>query len=739
MSPPVVFFDLETRSKVDIKKHGAARYVRDPSTDIICIAARFPDGRKGVWAPQQYRGGLEVAEWLPDAWNSALADGKFAAAWNAGFDYGVMHFMNLRNDERGCHGLAAPHRSRVLCAEAQAENYSLPGKLGQAAAALRVPTQKDKSGAAFIRKFCNANNPWDPNDEQLRLFFHYALCDVDAMYEVWQRCRPWSGPEWADYHVVERVNERGMLFDVDFAEAASKWSVEETEALNERLRALTGDPEITLSHSAKKVAWLKSKLEGTDFEPTMMQTRKRKKGTVKSHSADKKVQAALLQRLDDTEELSDKCNHCDGTGIAEEMEECSVCAGTGKSDDGPLDNETRSQIREFIQVLEEGNGVATKKLTKVCQVHVDGRVHDQWRCSPTVTGRHASRGVQFDNVIRAKLPGEGHPAIDAMDRVIEGGQGDHALRTRISAELAETYGLPFQQVLARLIRPGIMAPEGKWIVWGDWSSIEARMLPWLAGAERPLEPYRNGTCVYSMAASAIFKRPWEDIYAEYSRGEEPGKTQRQYGKVATLAFGYQGGAGAWFSMLSGTGLRSTEEEAQAYKRAWREANSWAVRFWAKLDEAAWRAFNDGIEARAGRVRYRKVGRDLWCILPSGRPIVYPEVKAEEKYKEAWDAVVKVLTYRKIWQGAVVRGELYGGVLCENATQGAAACLLRELMRRLDGAGMQLIGSTHDEVRLESETPEQDAATLKAWMEENPSWAPGLPLKAEVEWAAYYGK
>ena len=699
---PVVFFDLETRSKCNITRHGAARYARDPSTDIICIAARFPDGRKGVWAPPEYAGEVEVAEWLPDAWDDWVDSGGLVVAWNAAFDYGVMHWLEKREN---C-PLLAPRMRQTLCAQALAESYSLPGKLGQAAKTLRVPIQKDKSGAAFIRKYCDANQDWSPSTAQLREFFRYALHDVEAMRGVWRMCRPWCASEWEDYHVVQAENARGMLIDVDFAAAATRWADVETASLNTRLQALTGDPDITLSHSKRKVDWLRDKLEGTDLEPVLLVKRKRKKATVKAYSADKSVQRLLLQSLDDSAE-------------------------TGAHD---LDAEVRAELREFLSILDEGNGVATKKFGKIVDVHCDGRLHDQWRCSPTITGRHAARGVQLDNVVRAKLKGDGDPAIDAIDLIMSATSA-----SALNSELQRRYGLPLQQVLARLIRPCIMASEGQFLVWGDWSAIEARVLPWLAGAQHALEPYIIGQCVYSQAASAIYGDDWRDIYSGYKAGDQEMQQRRQIGKVATLAFGYGGGVGAFLAMATNYGIKTTEEKAEQYKQAWRAANRWAVRFWRDLNDAAWRAWQDGIDARVGKLTYRRVGRDLWCILPSGRPIVYPEAKAEDKYKEAWDSVVRTLTYRKVWQGGAVRGELYGGILAENVTQGAAACLLREVMKRLDREGYALIGTTHDEVRIESTQPKQDAEALKAIMEDNPAWAVGLPLAAEVEWASYYGK
>jgi len=644
MSPPIAFFDLETRSAVDIKKHAIMRYACDPSTQIICIALKMPDGRQGVWAApwaleaftEEQRRELSD-DWIPEAWNAWVEAGGLVVAANASFDRLVLR-------EHGAEiGLAAPRIDQTLCSHAQGESYSLPGSLGAMAAELKVPFQKDPYGAKFIRSYCNAANPWNPTFEELKGFIRYGLYDVLAMEGVWQRCRKWTAQEWQDYHVVERENDRGMMVDVEFAAAATRWADSEMTSLNERLRAVTGDQEITLSHSKRKVEWLASQLEGTDLYNTLFVTRKRKRQTVRTISAGKPVQTALLQRLDDTEDRADT----------------------------ELDEDARARVREFLQILSEGNAVASKKYAKMVDVAHEGRVYHQYKCSPTITGRHASRGIQLDNVIRAKLESGGivkqeAPALDAMDCILgEGAYGQMTRKHRVRC-LEEFYGLPFQQLLGRLIRPCIMAPEGKWVVWGDWSSIEARMLPWLARAEAALTPYREKQCVYSQAAQSIHGRPWREIYDGYKAGDPVATRQRLEGKIATLALGYQGGAGALLNMAAAYGVKLSRARAEEIKERWRNGNRWARRFWDDLDSAAWRAYESpGVVINAGRLRYIRRGRDLWCILPDGRPIVYPEIRATDIYKEAWDEVVTTLTYRKVFQKSCVRGELYGGILTEN--------------------------------------------------------------------------
>lgn len=708
-APPILFFDYETRSPVDLEKHGDARYFAHPDTTAICLALWFPDGTKGVWANPELCGAfpelLRDNAALVAKWNAWIDSGGPVAAWNAAFD---------RHCAEKCNpgfGLRVPKLTQTLDAMVQAQSYALLGKLGKAADTLQVPIRKDTKGKGLIKKLSDATKPWAPMLDDLRAFFAYALDDVGAMREVWMRCRPWTPAEWTDYHVVAIENDLGMRLDVPFARAASTWMVEEIGALNSRLQALTGDPGMGLSSHVRKAKWLDAQLAGTTLHESLFLTRMKKGQKVQSVSTAKEVQAILRERILGLEERDN---------LAEDLVD---------------------RVTAFLDILEEGNGVASKKLAKIVQIESGGRVFGQYRCGPTQTGRHTSRGVQFDNIIRdqLKLKGEEDPSSLAKRILIEGFEAGTP-RKEIMHRLEGLFGLNFQKLLGRLIRPSIIAPEGEYLVWGDWSSIEGRCLPWLAFAERALAPYRNGDCKYSIAASHIFGGSWRDIFEGYEAEDPEMTSRRQVGKVAELALGFGGGRRAFKNMAANYGLTISEARAEEIKTLWRAGNTWAVRFWKDLDEAAWAAMaTPGSTVRVGRVAYRKVGRDLWCILPDGRPLVYPEIRAETKYKEAWDATVQVLTYRKIWQGKVVRGELYGGILAENCTQGAAASLLRGLMLRLTQRGCRLIGSTHDEVRIESAAPEEDATMLKNEMETAPTWAGGLPLKAKVAWATYYGK
>lgn len=733
--PSLCFFDLETRSPVNIKKEGLWRYATHPETEILCVSMLFrggpDDGLSGVWAPPERRfPGARIDDRLVVAWNQHVNEGGFVVAWNAQFDRLVLQEVARR---RGLNdpGLPLMHPliEQTLCAQAQAESYSLPGKLAKAAEALRVPVQKDRRGPMLLARFSNTARPWRPEDPNfatdLADLWTYAMKDTIAMSQVWDRCRPWAGPEWEDYHVVERMNERGILCDIDFAEAATSFSAAEMESINRDLEAVTGIEGITIRKSLAKTAFLWDLLQGTELQEMMLVPTVRKRKRVIAKSAGKGVQQAIRDRLEDFDE-------------------------SGKEE--VLGYAKRESLRAFLDVLDRGNSSASAKFAKMVGTHVDGRLRHQFRCSPTITGRHAGRGVGFDNLFRTALePGllgmhQSDPALDAIDCITGVEPYDTLSIEERVALLEQFYQLPFARILARLVRPALVAPEGQYLVWGDWNAIEPRVLAWLAESEVAIRPWREGEDPYCQQAIALYelKCTWQELRKRAKAGDPEASFQRLIGKITILALGYQGGAGALMGMARNYGVRLREREAERFKERFRASNPWLLRFWKKLEDALWGVVNGphGTAARVGRIKYRRVGRDVWCLLPDGRPIVYPDVRVEEKYKERFDAVVTTVTYRKRWGDSVVRGELYGGILCENATQGTAASLLRHGMRTVDARGLQLLAPRHDEMMLETQPgddPADVAAELKRLMEEVPPWAEGLPVAAEVAHGVYYGK
>lgn len=195
-------------------------------------------------------------------------------------------------------------------------------------------------------------------------------------------------------------------------------------------------------------------------------------------------------------------------------------------------------------------------------------------------------------------------------------------------------------------------------------------------------------------------------------------------------------------MASSVGVKVSDTRADEIKLAWRAANPWAKGLWDALMEAALGAmYARGVWHPAGRVAYLCNRGTLYCKLPCGRLLTYPQARVEEVFKEQFDRAVTVITYRKVIGSGVIRGELYGGILAENVTQAAAASALRWLLCALDAQELPCVATTHDEVLLEVPMERVDEATaaLSELMTTGPAWAEGLPLSADLSAGATYGK
>jgi DNA polymerase len=280
------------------------------------------------------------------------------------------------------------------------------------------------------------------------------------------------------------------------------------------------------------------------------------------------------------------------------------------------------------------------------------------------------------------------------------------------------------QLLSQALRGAIIAPPGKLLFVADYASIEARVLLWCAQDEEGLEKFRKGVDLYCDMAGAIYNRP---ITKENA-------TERQLGKIAILGLGYQMGAPKFHATCGQQGIDIEEDLAQRTVDAYRQ-KYWRVKqLWYDQETAAGEAAmsKDGEVWECFPVKWWKDGRFLYCQLPSGRKLAYPDAKVKVKMM-SWGSKKNTLTYKGV--NAMTRQwheqSVYGGLLVENIVQAISRDVMAEAMLRLEETRIyQPILTVHDEVIAEAHKDHGDIHEFVKLVGQCPDWCKGCPIAAE---------
>jgi len=198
--------------------------------------------------------------------------------------------------------------------------------------------------------------------------------------------------------------------------------------------------------------------------------------------------------------------------------------------------------------------------------------------------------------------------------------------------------------------------------------------------------------------------------------------------------GYGGGNGALISMGAlDMGLK--EEELSEIISSWREANPNIVKFWYAVEKAAIDTVKDHSDRTVGRIGFQFSANVLWIVLPSGRRLAYVKPQLQPNRFGRMALTFEGLGANNKW----VRQETYSGKLTENITQSTARDLLAEAMKRIETAGLDIVGHVHDEVILEVPKEKYTVEDVCSIMNQNPEWAEGLPLASDGYRGDYYFK
>ena len=532
----LIWIDFEVRSPLDLRAAGPFRYVGDTLTRAIVLGYAIGNAPAQTWDT-----GGKILDWddAPDDLRASVSQGAILAAWNAGFDTAVWNYATL--------GFPFLPPEQIIDPMIQVGVSNLPTDLENASRYLGG-AGKQKDGKALIRLFCiEGASPLD-HPEKWQRFLAYARQDIEAMREVYRRTRPLPRAEWEQYWAFERINRRGVALDMPYVTRAAALAREDGKAIGRRLVELT-DGAVTRVTQAKRIAtWLHDNLADAAMREIITI------GALADDDAE-----------DDTEE-----NPQEFSLRRDRVARLLAMLDIKHANGGLSAGETKA--RETAALRLYGAGAAPRKFASLDAQQVDGVLRGQYRFAGAgQTGRMSARGTQIHNLTRDVL-GEDGAAEPALVEAIRKGC-DYA--TLVAADPVD---LPPARKLALVVRPAIVAESGKLFAWGDWTTIEARNLPWLAaseGAERALDVFRANDRdpslpdSYTVVAADIFHKDVRTIT----------KPERHIGKIVILSCGFGGGVGALKAMALSFQVHLEDAEAQRIVDAWRAANPWAVDFW----------------------------------------------------------------------------------------------------------------------------------------------------------------
>ncbi len=366
----------------------------------------------------------------------------------------------------------------------------------------------------------------------------------------------------------------------------------------------------------------------------------------------------------------------------------------------------------------------------------DGRARDNTLFNGAHTGRQSGTGLQPQNLFKTVLP----------QRDVEAALPLIAARDREAIEAL--YEKPMD-LYASSIRSAIVAAPGHVLDVGDFSTIEVRVLFWLAGHARGLKDLAEGKELYLEMASEIYEIDLPELEAKYRAGDSDSKFKRQLGKQTVLGAGFGIGIGGekFQKACKQYNIEISLSLAQKAIAAYREKHRPIPVFWKSIESAAIRAMQcHGKDVQSGKLTwcYRRDENRLTVQLPIGRLISYQTPKLELKrtlYGESLQLTyMGINAVTKQWE----RQTTWGGKLAENVTQGVARDLLFEAMLRLERHGVSRpVLAVHDEIvgerRKAGIEDELQHKTFLALMSRVPPWAKGLPVKVEGWTADRYRK
>lgn len=599
--------------------------------------------------------------WTPSSkfpielWRAILLDGHNLYAHNAFFDYNVWHNIGYK------YKLPIVALDRWVDTVALVNRYGFPTSLEKAGEVLNLPIQKQKNGTALIKKICvptkEGRRPVmgrDYTQTEAAQFVSYCKDDVNATYHLVKALPSdtLAPKEHKIWLLTQKMNLLGLPIDAETADKIFMYIDGFTEDLVKTMPKLTNGMVQKPTQAKRIIEWCAT--QGLNLDNLQA-------GTVDTLLADSQLPA---------------------------------------------------NIRKVMQLRQMLGRSSTAKYRKISEMIYDDRVHGNLQYHGAHTGRWAGRGLQLQNLPRAK--------VKDPEKYIQAFRNFESVEDPVNVAKA-------------LIRPMICAPPGRTLIVADYSSIENRVLFYCADDHKTLELFRKDLDQYKDMAAFLYNTTYEAVTKE----------QRQLGKVIALGCQFGMGGNKFQEVAQGWGIELSTAEATWAVDAYRSKYPKVKQLWYTARNSMVNALRSpGSVFKINHVATVKYAKDRngtpWLIvmLCSGRSILYYKPFIDPEGGLGYHGINP---YSKKFD----KLRMTPGTCAQNIVQASARDCMAEGLLNVDERmpEIDLIGTVHDEALGETDEERGNEVTLAEFNKNlcDIPWAPGLPVKAEGYIAKRYRK
>lgn len=653
--------DLETYSDVDLGKCGVYRYAESPNFEILLFGYAVNGGEVHVID-------LALGEKIPEEILNALTDDNITKwAFNASFERVCLSYWLRKHYPDKFSSYSIPedtvagylNPSSWRCSMIWSAYMGLPLSLEGVGAVLKLGEQKLKEGKDLIRYFCVPCNPTKVNGGRTRNLPEHDM---------------------AKWSLFKKYNIR---------------DVEVEQAVKKRLE----------SYPVPEFVWDEYHLDQEINDRGILLDMGVVENAITFDDRSKEeltVAMKDLTNLDNPNSVVQVKQWLSNNGVDTES--------LGKKNVAALIKTAPEEPRDVLLLRQQLAKSSVKKYQAMKNtVCLDDRARGMFQYyGASRSGRWAGRHIQLQN-----LPQNHIPDLEDARSLLK--LGDYDAIKMLYEDVPDT--------LSQLIRTAFIPKPGYKFIVSDFSSIEARVLSFLAGEQWRLDVFENNGDIYCASASAMFHVPVEKHGVN--------SHLRQKGKIAELALGYGGSVGA-LKAMGALEMGLNEDELQPLVDSWRASNPKITKLWWDVDKATKDAIRFRTHTNTHGISFYYQKGMLFIELPSGRRLSYVKPKIGENQFGGESVTYEGTGNTKKWE----RIESYGPKFTENIVQAISRDILAYAMKTLRHCF--ICGHVHDELIIECNMS-VSLDVICDQMGRTPPWIKGMSLRADGYETMFYKK